>query len=71
MVFELLYFTESDDEVFRSIAFRLDDVPTRTNNYNCCYFRNYERIRIFKCLEKKYGNFVIFRYFSLRSGFPL
>lgn len=33
MVFELLYFTESDDEVFRSIAFRLDDVPTRTNNY--------------------------------------
>ena len=43
----------------------------RCKNYRFVTVRSYERIRIFKCLEKKYGNFVIFRYFCLRSGFPL
>ena len=39
----------------------------RCKNYRFVTVRSYERIRIFKCLEKKYGNFVIFRYFSLRT----
>lgn len=72
-ILELLYFTESDDEVLRPISFRLDDIPTGTNNYIFAILEAMKELELSSVWKKvwKFCDFSIFffkKWLSFMKG---